>query len=573
MQTPELFEGPGAYASRLLRQVPSPNRLVAKTNTENTVSPGKGPPKMPGALPLLGHMLAFGRNPFDYMMTLRKTLGEIGEFRMFHQRMVLMTGPEANEAFFRAPDTQLDQSQAYKIMTPIFGKGVVFDAPPHKKDQQLKMLMPVLRDKPMRGYAQVIVREVEQMIAAWEDAGEIDLLEFMKELTIYTSSHCLLGDEFRYELNEEFARIYHDLEKGVNPLAFVFPYLPLPVFRRRDKARARLQELVTGIITKRAQKPEKNEDAFQMLIDARYDDGSPLSAHEITGMLIGTIFAGHHTTAGTAAWTLLELARRPESMGRVLNELDAHFGADGEITFQSLREIPVLENVIKEVLRLHPPLIFLIRKVMRDFHFKGYTVKAGKYVCTSPRVSHRIAEIFPDPEMFDPDRYSEARLEDARPFSWIAFGGGKHKCSGNAFAMLQLKAIFSILFRRYTFELIDDKDGYQDDFSQMVVQPVSPCRVRYLKRKDIKESAAESTRQNTQESVQTGPFFHITIDRELCQGHAACMTEAPELFRVDDAGNVTILQETPPSDWLTKARRAEKYCPTQAINIELNQDT
>jgi sterol 14-demethylase len=541
-----------------------------KTNTEKTVSPGKVPPKMPGALPLLGHMLAFGKNPFDYMMSLRKTLGEIGEFRMFHQEMVLMTGPDANEAFFRAPDAQLDQSQAYKIMTPIFGKGVVFDAPPHKKDQQLKMLMPVLRDKPMRGYAQVIVREVEQMIADWGDTGEIDLLEFMKELTIYTSSHCLLGDEFRYELNEEFAKIYHDLEKGVNPLAFVFPYLPLPVFRRRDKARARLQELVTGIIAKRAQKSEKSEDAFQLLIDARYEDDSRLSAHEITGMLIGTLFAGHHTTAGTAAWTLLELARRPEYLERVLKELDTHFGADGEVTFQALREIPVLENVIKEVLRLHPPLIFLIRKVMQDFHFKDYTIKAGKYVCASPRVSHRIADVFPDPEKFDPDRYSEARQEDARPFSWIAFGGGKHKCSGNAFAMLQLKAIFSILLRRYTFELVDDKDAYQDDFTQMVVQPVSPCRVRYIKRTDIKRAADASPENIVQERVENGPHFRIIIDRELCQGHATCMTEAPELFQVDEAGNVTVLQENPPPDQLEKARQAEKYCPSKAIKIESN---
>ncbi|MCX7104376.1 MAG: cytochrome P450 [Methylococcales bacterium] len=539
------------------------------TNTEKPPASGKEPPKMPGALPIFGHMLSFGKNPFQYMMTLRNTLGEIGEFRMFHQKMVLMTGPEANEAFFRAADAQLDQSQAYKIMTPIFGKGVVFDAPPHKKDQQLKMLMPVLRDKPMRGYAQVIVQEVEQMVADWGDSGEIDILEFMKELTIYTSSHCLLGDEFRYELNEEFAKIYHDLEKGVNPLAFVFPYLPLPVFRRRDKARVRLQELVTGIIAKRAQKTEKSEDAFQLLIESKYDDGSHLSAHEITGMLIGTIFAGHHTTAGTAAWTLLELARRPEQLNLVLKELDTHFGVDGEVTFQSLREIPALESTIKEVLRLHPPLIFLIRKVMKDFHFKGYTVKAGKYVCASPRVSHRIADVFPDPEKFDPDRYSEARQEDAKPFSWIAFGGGKHKCTGNAFAMLQLKAIFSILLRRYTFELIDDKDNYQDDFTQMVVQPVSPCRVRYKKRMEIKGAVAESEKKSGQEGAQSVSGLHIKIDRELCQGHATCMAEAPELFQVDDAGNVTVLQENPPQELLTKARQAEKYCPTKAITIEL----
>jgi sterol 14-demethylase len=543
---------------------------MTTTTSEKTKTTELAPPKMPGALPLLGHMLAFGKNPFDYMMQLRNTLGEIGEFRMFHQKMVLMTGPEANEAFFRAPDAQLDQSQAYKIMTPIFGKGVVFDAPPHKKDQQLKMLMPVLRDKPMRGYAQVIVQEVEEMIADWGDSGEIDLLEFMKELTIYTSSHCLLGDEFRYELNDEFAKIYHDLEKGVNPLAFVFPYLPLPVFRRRDKARVKLQALVTGIIAKRAQKTEKSEDAFQLLIDASYDDGSRLSAHEITGMLIGTIFAGHHTTAGTAAWTLLELAKRPEHLNRVLKELDQHFGVDGEVTFQSLREIPILENVVKEVLRLHPPLIFLIRKVMKDFHFKGYTVKAGKYVCASPRVSHRIAEIFPEPEKFDPDRYLEDRQEDAQPFSWIAFGGGKHKCTGNAFAMLQLKAIFSILLRRYTFELIDEKDYYQDDFTQMVVQPLSPCKVRYIKRTDIKKTSTDTTQNIVKTGSSSTPSFQIHLDRGLCQGHATCMTEAPELFHVDEAGNVTLLQEQPSLDLLTKAQQAEKYCPSKALKIKLN---
>lgn len=537
---------------------------------DNLTTAGKEPPKMPGALPLLGHMLEFGKNPFSYMMKLRNSLGEIGEFRMFHQKMVLMTGPEANEAFFRAPDTQLDQSQAYKIMTPIFGKGVVFDAPPHKKDQQLKMLMPVLRDKPMRGYAQIIVQEVDQMIANWGESGEVDLLEFMKELTIYTSSHCLLGDEFRYELNEEFAEIYHDLEKGVNPLAFVFPYLPLPVFRRRDRARARLQELVTGIINKRAQKAEKSEDAFQMLIDAAYDDGSRLSPHEITGMLIGTIFAGHHTTAGTAAWTLLELAKRPQYMQEVLVELDSLFGDDGEVTFQSLREIPKLENVIKEVLRLHPPLIFLIRKVMQDFHFKDYTVKTGKYVCASPRVSHRIASIFPEPEKFDPERYSEARQEDAQPFSWIAFGGGKHKCTGNAFAMLQLKAIISILLRRYTFEMTGDQDTYQDDFTQMVVQPVSPCRIRYVKRKPKVESKIQATTQNATSSEAVGQSFHIHIDRQLCQGHATCMSEAPELFQVDDEGNLTVLQENPNLAFLEMAKQAEKYCPNKAIKIEMN---
>ncbi|WP_428355749.1 cytochrome P450 [Methyloprofundus sp.] len=535
--------------------------------TAKQTTTSKEPEKMPGALPLIGNMLKFGKNPYEYMSQLRNKLGEIGEFRLFHQQMILLTGPEGNEAFFRAPDDQLDQNEAYKVMTPIFGKGVVFDAPPHIKDQQLKMLMPVLRDKPMRTYSKIIVQEVEEAIKDWGDTGEVDLLEFMKQLTIYTSSHCLLGDEFRYELNEEFAHLYHDLENGMHPLAFIFPYLPIPILRRRDKARVRLQELVTEIIEKRAKKEEKSDDAFQMLIETRYDDGTPLSPHEITGLLIGTLFAGHHTTAGTAAWITLELARNPKEMDRVLEEFDTLYGHDGEVTFQSLREIPFFERVIKEVLRLHPPLIMLIRKVAKDLHFKDYVIKAGKYVCVSPRVSHRIPEIFPDPEKFDPDRFTKERQEDAQPFSWVAFGGGRHKCSGNAFALLQLKAIYAILLRRYKFELVDPPESYQDDYKQMVVQPSSPCMVRYTKRGTIEQAAATSTESDT-ETISRPNCFKIEVDYDLCQGHANCMAEAPEIFQVDDKGMLTVLQEAPDNSLLKKAQAAAQYCPTSAIKIK-----
>jgi sterol 14-demethylase len=537
--------------------------------TAQQTSTSKEPAKMPGALPLIGNMLKFGKNPYEYMSLLRSKLGEIGEFRLFHQQMILLTGPEGNEAFFRAPDDQLDQNEAYKVMTPIFGKGVVFDAPPHIKDQQLKMLMPVLRDKPMRTYSKIIVEEVEEAVKDWGESGEVDLLDFMKQLTIYTSSHCLLGNEFRYELNEEFSHLYHDLEKGMHPIAFIFPYLPIPILRRRDKARVRLQKLVTEIIEKRARKTEKSDDAFQMLIDTRYDDGTPLSPHEITGLLIGTLFAGHHTTAGTAIWIALELARNPKEMDRVLEEFDTFYGHEGEVTFQSLREIPIFERVIKEVLRLHPPLIMLIRKVAKDLHFKDYVIKAGKYVCVSPRVSHRIAEIFPDPEKFDPDRFTKERQEDAQPFSWVAFGGGRHKCSGNAFAMLQLKAIYAILLRRYKFELVGSPESYQDDYTEMVVQPGSPCMVRYTKRSNIQQEQATAERKTqTTKSVSKQNCFKVDVDYDLCQGHANCMAEAPEVFQVDDKGILMVVDETPDNSLLKKAQAAAKYCPTSAIKIK-----
>ena len=118
------------------------------------------------------------------------------------------------------------------------------------------------------------------------------------------------------------------------------------------------------------------------------------------------MFAGHHTTSGTAAWTLIELLRHPEFGRRVVDELDALYADGREVSHQALREIPELENGIKEALRLHPPLILLMRKVVYDFHYKGFTVPAGKLVGVSPALSNRLPECFPDPDRYDPDRYA-----------------------------------------------------------------------------------------------------------------------------------------------------------------------
>lgn len=543
------------------------------TDSKTSSPSQKFPPTLRGAKPFVGHILEFGKNPHEFMMRLREKLGDIAEFKMFHQDMVLLTGDKASEAFYRAADEVLDQGAAYKIMTPIFGHGVVFDAPIKRKNQQLQMLMPALRDKPMRTYSDLIVEEVEGLISKWGEEGELDLLEFTKELTIYTSSHCLLGPEFRHELNKEFAEIYHDLERGIQPIAYVFPNLPLPVFRRRDKARVRLQALVTEIMERRSKERSESPNVFQTLIDASYEDGTKLTPHEITGMLIATIFAGHHTSSGTTAWVLIELLRHPEWMAKVVEELDQLFGKDGDVTFESLRQIPNLESVLKEVLRLHPPLIILMRKVLEDFNIGDTTIPAGKFVCAAPAITHRIASLFPNPEQFDPDRYSPERQEDKNLYAWQAFGGGRHKCSGNAFALFQIKAIFCILLRRYEFELVSEPETYRDDYTKMVVEPASPCRVRYRRRKTAQEAPGQEPINGSKEKQDEGSQgARIIVDMDLCKGHATCMGEAPELFRVDAEGQLTVLNDRPDAGLLSKARAAQRYCPTQAIRIEGDEE-
>ena len=460
------------------------------------------PPRVSGGDAPDGHLDELRHDPIGLMQRVRDECGDVGEFQLADREVVLLSGAEANEVFFRADEAQLDQAEAYPFMTPIFGEGVVFDAPPERRREMLHNQ--ALRDKFMRGHAATIAAEVEGMVAGWDEAGagtgtgEIDLLDWFAELTIYTSSACLIGKRFRDQLDGRFARLYHDLEQGTDALAFVDPYAPIESFRRRDAARVGLVELVQGIMDSRtaaagAAAPggagdgaaeDEERDLLDVLMSIGNEDGTPrFTADEVTGMFISMMFAGHHTTSGTAAWTLIELLRHPDAMAAVVAELDGLYADGSEVSYQALRAMPHLEAAIKEALRLHPPLILLLRVAKEDVEVDGFRIPAGKLVGATPAISSRIPADFPEPDAFRPDRYLGPDAADvANPWTWIPFGAGRHRCVGAAFAMMQLKAIFSVLLQGYSFELAQPPDSYRNDHSKMVVQLEQPCTARYARR-------------------------------------------------------------------------------------------
>ncbi|MDX1734506.1 MAG: cytochrome P450 [Halioglobus sp.] len=441
----------------------------------------KLPPKVSGEKPGIGHMEEFDVNFAHFLMRCNAECGELAEYNMAGQQTVLMSGPEAQKAFLKDLDKKLSRAAAYQATVPVFGRGVIFDAPPDRMKTQLKIQVDALRYQNMKSYAAVIAQEVQDWVAEWGDEGELDFLDEFIRLTLHTACHCLLGSDFRHRMTEEFKALYHDLEKGLQAIAFVDPYMQQPLFEARDKARERLQELISAIIIeRRANSDVDYGDALQTFMSGTYADGSHLTDNEITGLVIATMFAGHHTSSGTAAWTAVEMARNPQYAAEVLEELNQLFADGDELTFEALREIPRLEKFIEEVLRMHPPLVLLMRRVIEDIDYNGTLIEAGKTVAISTYGSHRNPDYFPDPEVFNPHR----PRADTPEFMWayIPFGGGPHKCAGNAFALMQLKSIFAALLPKYEFELVDPPETYQDDFSAMVLKPSSPCRLRYRKR-------------------------------------------------------------------------------------------
>jgi len=434
-------------------------------------------PSVPEIIRGTGHLPEMRVDPISLFHRVREECGDIGRFRLADKDVVLVTGSAANEAFFRASDEVLDQAAAYPFMTPIFGKGVVFDASPEERQQMLKNQ--ALRGDMMRGHAQTIEAEIRRMVADWGDEGEIDLLDFFAELTIYTTSSCLIGRPFREQLDGSFAALYHQLEHGTDAIAYVDPYADIESFRLRDEAREQLVAKVQAIIDDRKEHevPREDRDLLDVLISIDMD------ADTITGIFISMMFAGHHTSSGTASWAMIELLRHPDVMADVVRELDELYADGSEVSFQALRSIPVLESALKETLRLHPPLIILLRMVREDFDLLGRTIPVGTLIAASPRVSNRIEDDFPKANEFDPSRYIDPRQEDLQNrWTWIPFGAGKHRCVGNAFAMMQLKAIFSVILRDFEFEPVQPLDSYRDDFSKMVIQLAQPAKVRYRRR-------------------------------------------------------------------------------------------
>jgi sterol 14-demethylase len=455
------------------------------TDTVSTALPH--PPKVSGGEGETGHLEELRVDPIGLMQRVRDECGDVGEFRLADKEVVLLTGAEANEVFFRASDDELDQAAAYPFMTPVFGEGVVFDASPEERRRALHNQS--LRDKFMRGHAATITREIERMLDTWDDEGTIDLLDFTAELFIYTSTTCLIGEKFREELDGHVAELFHDLERGTDAIAFVDPYADIESFRQRDAARAELVEIIGAIMDRRRQAGPPAEgddrDLVDVLMSIENPDGSEyFSPHIVTGMFISMMFAGHHTTSTTASWMIIELIRNRELLATVVAEMDALAEAGGGVvTYQDLREVPWLEATIKETLRLHPPLILLLRMVVEPFDVQGFHVEAGKLVGASISVSNRLEGAFDDPDRFDPSRYLDPRHDDLdNPWNWIPFGAGRHRCVGAAFALMQLKTIFCVLLRDWELTPAQPPETYRNDLTKMVVQLAQPCAVHYRRR-------------------------------------------------------------------------------------------
>ena len=438
-------------------------------------------PELSGGWPLLGHLREFQREPVAMLLRARRDHGDLVRFRLGPRRFLLFAGPEAHDAYFRAPEEQLSAKDVYQFTVPIFGRGVAYDVSPELMDEQLGFLFPALRESALEKFSRIMFDETESFVEALGEEGEIDLPRAMNDLTVKIASRCLIGQEVRDRVDEGFSDAYHDLQNGINTLGFFFPRLPTSAHRSRDRARRQIAELLGRIMTERRNSGAEPDDFMQTLTRARYKDGRRLSDEEIAGILLTVLFAGQHTSAVLATWTGLELAREPLYVDRIRAEVQDVYGDSGTMSLAGLTRQVELENAVRECERLHPPLILLIRKVLKPMRYRDHLIPSRTMAMVSPAAAHRLDDVFADPDRFHPDRFAPPACEDRQHvYALIGFGGGKHRCMGKRFAYLQLKAIWTVLLDRLDLEAATPFPA--PHYGSWVTGPEEPCRLRYRRR-------------------------------------------------------------------------------------------
>jgi sterol 14-demethylase len=425
----------------------------------------------------VGHALEFQNKREGLFERGYRELGSVYAVRLGRQPAAVVIGPEYHQTFFAETDKKLSSYKTYAFLKAMFGE-VSLAAPPELYQVQRPILYLPFKGEKMAGYVRVMQHEIQAWLDGLGEAGEFELTGQLNALVQNVAAHAFMGKQFRDQAGQEFWDLYAVLGAALDPL--LPPNLPLPKFFRRDRAKARLAALVDPILAERRVHPERYDDPLQDLVEARYADGQPADDDLILNLVLGLMFAGHETTAGQAAWTIIRLLQNPGYLAQVQEELAHKLPPGTPVTLPVLGALHHVNWAVHEITRLNPSASMLIRLVEEEVEFGDYRVPPGWIVFVTAAVAHRLPQLFQQPEAYDPHRFEPGREEDRQHrFAMIGFGGGTHKCAGMNFANNEMALITALLFQQFDVELLTPNPGVRHGLG---ANRPEPTRLRYRRK-------------------------------------------------------------------------------------------
>lgn len=428
-------------------------------------------------------------------------------FILLGRKVTVYLGSKGNQFILNGKLKDVNAEEIYSVLTtPVFGKDVIYDVPNAKFMEQKKFIKFGLTSDSLRSYVPLVEDEIRSFINRSPhfngSSGTVQLPPIMAQITLFTASRSLQEKEVREKLDTTFAGLYHNLDDGFQPINFMLPWLPLPQNRRRDLAQRKMTQIYTDIIkARRSKRNEKDsEDMLWNLMTSVYKDGTPVPDTETAHMMIGLLRAGEHSSSVTSSWIMLHLTAQPEIMEELYQE-QLHILNDDALTYENVQQLPLAMHVIRETLRLHPPIHSIMRKVKNPLPIAGtnWVVPPSHVLLAAPATMGKSDEYFPNAEKWDPHRwermadpkdeekekmdYGYGLVSTGADSTYLPFGAGRHRCIGEQFAYLQLSIVLIVVVREFKLRNVDGKKGVVGtDYSSLFSRPMEPARVNWERR-------------------------------------------------------------------------------------------
>jgi cytochrome P450 len=411
---------------------------------------------------LLGNLRQMIANPLQAFYDWHRDYGDLVSFRLATRQFYLFSHPKlVEQALIRQSDIfkKIYNPEKPSGIALILGQGLV-TSQGDLWQRQRQLMQPVFQRSNVTTLLPLMVTAGNNMLNRWRQLGEGAHLNLSNEMTRLTLE-VITQTMFSTSVLDKIERISLSLDtllryaikSIVNPLTLPL-YVPTPANQKFKRALGTIDDVIYGIIHQRRATLSERNDLLDMLLKARDDSsGEKMSDKQIRDEVITVFSAGHETTANLLCWTLYLLARHPDILARVRQELDGL--PQGRIpNAEDLQQLAYTRAVLSESMRLRPPAGFLLRKVNKDTEVDGYFLKAGRSAIFSIYNLHHHADFWRQPEQFDPDRF----LLPQKKYSFIPFGTGERICIGSHFALMESQLLLSMIVQHCDLQLLDPNE-------------------------------------------------------------------------------------------------------------------
>jgi cytochrome P450 len=409
--------------------------------------------------PVIGKTLEVLKDPKGHVEANAAKYGLVYRSHLFGETSLVLLGPEANELvmFDRARLFSSEHGWG-RILGLLFPRGLMLrDFDEHREHRQA--LSVAFKSGPMRSYFTELDKGIAARIRQWRAApGEMLVYPAMKQLTLDLAATSFLGADIGPEV-DEINRAFVDMVAAA--VAAIRVPIPGTQMARGVKGRKRIVAYFRQQIPIRRAKAG-GDDLFSQLCHATDEQGALLSEQDVIDHMSFLMMAAHDTLTSSLTSLVAELAAHPEWQQKLREEVLAlGLAPDEPTSFEKLDAMPLSEMAFKEALRIRPPVPSMPRRAVRDFSFGGYDIPAGTMVGVNPMFTHHMKDIWPEPDRFDPSRFTEEAQRNRHRFAWVPFGGGAHMCLGLHFAYMQAKC-----FARHFLQNVEVSlaPGYQPDW-------------------------------------------------------------------------------------------------------------